>query len=256
MQICMRKLSSALVFSMLAASARADAQTFFGQDLNWVLNGSPLAGSNSLAARNNFLSNLSGVGTENFDGFSVGSGAPLGLNFAGAGTATLTNNGAVSNVTASGRKATSGSKFWQLSTGSSGSQFNIKFSSAIAAFGMYGVDVGDFGDQLTMSFFNNNVAGGTWSPVHGLGGEGRGANDGNLNFFGYINTVNLFDEIRFSSVNAIPNGSADFWGFDDMTIGSRQQVSTVPEPSSVALFATGLIGLVAVGCRRKKVTQS
>ena len=249
--IAWRHLGTALVASMLAASTPSEAQTFFGQDARWVLDGSPLAGSNSLAARNSFLSMLSSVGTETFEGFPVGSSAPLDIIFPGAGTATLTNKGFVTNTTGDGRKAVSGSRFLRLSTGSSGVQFNIKFSSAIAAFGVNGVDVGDFGSQLIMEFFRDNVYQATWAPPHGIGGSIAGPNDGNLNFFGYINQVNLFDEIRFSSLGS----GEDYWGFDDMTIGSLQQVSTVPEPSSIALFTTGLIGIVAVSRRRRKFTQ-
>ncbi len=258
MKVISRGLALTATLALSGALASAGAQSFYtGQDLKWAPSG-VLAGSNSLAARNAFIANLTGVGTENFEGFANGAPTPINLTFPGAGTASLTPAGfSVTSATGSGRKATSGSKYLEVATGNGGSQFTIKFSQAIAAFGVYGIDVGDFGDQLTMSFFKNNVAAGTWSPVHGLGGGAGGANDGNLNFFGYINTVNLFDEIRFSSVNAIPNANEDFWGFDDMTIGSVEQVTTTaPEPSSVALIAVGLAGVVAARRRRQSATQA
>lgn len=240
--------SAALVLLASATlSTQGHAQTtYFGQDLRWVLNGSPLAGTNSLGARNAFLANLVGVGTENFEGYSVGTTSPLLLSFGLAGNATLNDNGVISdNDGGSGRIATSGVNYWDLSTGGGGAQFSIKFSNVIAAFGVYGVDVGDFGDQLTLNFYNNNVAAGSWSPDHGLGGGAGGSNDGNLNFFGYINTTSLFDEIRFTSFSTT-NQSPDYWGFDDMTIGSLEQVTTtpVPEPSNVLLLTVALTGLI------------
>jgi hypothetical protein len=252
MRISARITVFAATLSLVGAFSKAGAQTtYFGQDLRWVLNGTPLAGTNSANARASFLSTLTGVGTESFESFAIGSGAPLPLSFSGAGTATLTNNGNVSDGSDNGRKATTGSRYWDLSTGTGGSQFTITFSQAIAAFGLYGTDVGDFGDQLTLSFYRNNVLSYSWSPTHGLAGGAGGANDGNLNFFGYINTVSLFDEVRFSSVGTTSQ-SEDFWGFDDMTIGSQEQVS-VPEPASLALVATGLLGLAAMRRRQRPV---
>lgn len=53
-----------------------------------------------------------------------------------------------------GRQATSGSNYVEVSTGSVGNEFFIDFSGLVAAFGVYGIDVGDFGSQLTMSFYN------------------------------------------------------------------------------------------------------
>ena len=127
MRPALRAIVLASALSLTGAFAEARAQTtFFAEDKRWVLTGAPLAGTNSAGARASFLSGLSGVGTESFESFAVGSETPLDLSFSGAGVAKLTNNGVVSNNAGSaGRKATSGSKYWDLSTGNSGEQFTI-----------------------------------------------------------------------------------------------------------------------------------
>ncbi|HSH16611.1 MAG TPA: PEP-CTERM sorting domain-containing protein, partial [Verrucomicrobiae bacterium] len=75
-------------------------QIFFGEDLNNDGNVALIATPNASNAENQFLNVLSGVGTENFEGFANGVGAPLGLSFPGAANATLSGgSGAVASVT-------------------------------------------------------------------------------------------------------------------------------------------------------------
>lgn len=244
-----RRLVAAVAAALIVGvTAPAGAQTFFGQDVQWQPNGAaPVAGTNSGAARATFLTNLTGVGTEDFESFTDGTVAPLVLAFPGAGTATLSNNGEIEDFTGAGREATSGSNFWEVNTGSSATEFTIVFNQLVAAFGFYGIDVGDFGAQLNLAFYNGATLVNYWSPAHGLG---VGTNEGNLNFFGYINSANPFNEIRFTSTG----GGEDIWAFDDMTIGGVEQVvpgDVVPEPATMSLLATGLAGMAAARRRKK-----
>jgi hypothetical protein len=62
-----------------------------------------------------------------------------------------------------------------------------------------------------------------------------------------IDTENQFTKITFDGVNF----SRDWFGFDDFTIGTKDQVvSPTPEPATILLFSSGLVGLVAL--KRKK----
>jgi len=236
------QIVAALMVSAWASTASAQTR-FFAEDKRWALTNTSTVGTNSDAQRQLFLNNLVGVGTESFESYADNTSTPLALSFSGAGNATLSNNGQVSNnAGGAGRRPTDGVNYWDLSTGGGGAQFSISFSNYIAAFGVYGVDVGDFGDQLTLAFYSNGSLVEAWSPLHGLGGGGNGPNDGNLNFFGYINTQNLFNEIRFSSTS-LTSQDPDFWGFDQMTIGSVEQVR-VPEPGVFSLIGFGAAALL------------
>ncbi len=239
--------------SSLLIGPSAQAYTLFlGEDLN----GSELTplGStpNADAAQADFLSNLIGVGSANFEGFADGTAAPLLLSFPGTGTATLTGGGGIKQVPNGvtdgfGRYATSGTRFWEAAADGSG-DFTINFSEPIAAFGFKGIDIGDFNGSLSLGLSNgDNIE---------VGHSSGSNNHGSVLFFGLIaeSEVEQFTSVSFLGIG--PTGrDRDIFGFDDMTIGSLAQVIVAPpavEPpadpptTSVPEPAMG-VGLVIVG---------
>ncbi len=231
--------------------------TFFGEDLSSSALVPLGATPNADLARADFLANLTGVGTEDFEGQS--GSAPLGLTFPGSSgsiTATLGGgNGSVQSVTpgttnGAGRYATSGSNYWEVTAGGSGN-FQITFSSAVAAFGFYGIDIGDFGGQLQLELANGTTRTVSVPTTVGSGGS----TDGSVFYFGLAETdpLDAFTSISFLTTT----GGGDIFAFDDLTIGDAEQVTPPPPPNVVPLPAAGWLLLVGVGglaglSRRKK----
>lgn len=229
---------TALAATTLAMTAPAQAApvTFFGEDLS---NGTVLtAHPKSDAARNSFFSNLSGVGTETFEGFATGTNAPIVVDFGTAGMATLTGTGTItSGPTNSNQYPISGTKFFDT-TGT----FLLKFSSPVAAFGFYGTDIGDVGASLVLTLTGSN--GTTMLPVPNK--VDNTLADGSALYFGFYDTTNTYSSISFVGAGG------DVFGFDDFSIGSRTQVAPnpVPEPASVALLAAAAAAAALVRRRR------
>lgn len=241
--------------ALLVGNAQAAYSTYFGEDLNdsetEPLKSTPKADQ----ARQGFLSRLQKVGTETFEAQSAGTQAPLTLKFPGSSgdlTATLSGgDGSVREVTPG---ATDGfgrysvpsattSRFWDVAAGiDEAATFTVDFGRAIAAFGFYGIDIGDFGGQLELLLFNGDEP----LDILTIGnteGDG-GSTGGSVLYFGLIaqQAGDVFTSVSFRMTTV----DIDVFAFDDFTIGELSQVvppQPVPEPGTLALLAAALAAL-------------
>ena len=252
----MRLTLTTLALASLAAVAASPASayvTYSGVDVNGSgtrLTATPF----STAAENTFRSNLTGVGTETFETQTVGASAPLVLNFGVAGTATLSGGAGTVTATSAGTisvgrySVPGGTNYWDVSSNPA-SSFQISFSQEIAAFGFYGIDIGDFQGTVQLELLDNaNLVVGSLN----LPTAAEALANGSVLYFGLIasNSAELFRSIRFNTaVGAVQ--TVDVFGFDSFTIGTQAQVTPrIPEPGTLALLGAALLGLSLTQRRR------
>lgn len=236
------------------AAVRAVSTEYFGEDLGlgeWIrLSAWP----NADAGEADFLSRLIGVGTEDFESYVHNTGTPLAITFPGAGTATIEGNGRVyyQPGVAVGRYPTSVDKYWETS-----GDFSITLDSPVAAFGFHGIDIGDFNGQVTLNLVNGGNR--TFTINNTINGTG-----GSVLYYGIIeeDPALQFTQVVFSNTES----GVDGFGFDDLTIGSLEQIITdyieVPvdiKPTScrnpLNMKSKGVLPVAILGTEDFDVTQ-
>jgi len=237
------KLIVALLFlSLCIGCSSASPTVFFGEDTGLGESTRLTSHPNSDAARDAFLAQLVNPGTEDLEDFADNTNAPLAVDFGAAGTATLKGSGFVIAVPTGtngvGRFPISGDNYWET-----GSEFYLEFTEPQAAFGFYGIDVGDFQGQLTITYEDGTTE--TVTVPHSVSTTG-----GTVIYYGFIDLSHPFVKVTFGNTAA----GVDYFGFDDFTIGTKEQVQDpeIPEFPTVALPVAAILGLVFIFGRKKE----
>jgi hypothetical protein len=246
------------VAALCIGSANAAPTVYFGENQSpaGTVTGAPVT------ARAAFLGALeTNVSSQGFESYAANPGNlvnPLAVTFNGsAGALNATLGGGTFGVvdasfdTGLGRfNTTPGGSQWWLATDS----FTITFDTAISAFGFYGTDIGDFAGQLTVTL-SGSAGDVAFTIPHTVDGA-----DGSLLFWGVIDPDAAWTSVSFGNTG----GGLDGFGFDDMVIGDRCQISavdcddngngggTVPEPGTLVLASVAALGAFRAGRRRRR----
>jgi hypothetical protein len=238
-----KTIAAAAILCGFGGTAHATPTIFFGEDLG---NGAPAtAHPNADAARADFFSNLTGVGTETFESFAPGTTAPIAATFSGAGTATLMGNGSIMDANSFNRFAISGANYFGIDKGN----FSITFSSPIASFGFYGTDIGDGDVPLVLLLTGSN---GSTTQVVPNNTDTIQA-DGSVLYYAFFDPTNTYTSVTFTGAGTGTVGGSDVFGFDDFSIGSTSQISAVPEPPTWSFVMLAFCGLGFLAYRRRHI---
>jgi len=207
-----------LCFSLITANAFSEPVIFFDEDLSpYSENNAPrIEYPNSIASSKKFQSNLENIHVESFENYEHKEALPLTINFGIAGNATL--NGATNfvytledkNKTVYGEYPISGNNFL-VAQGS----FNLTFEKEQSAFGFF---VTDLEVNSALLIFENNEG---MKKSYNIPYT-KSLKSGSAVFWGIIDTDFSFSKVTFAGQNG-----NDGFGFDDFTIGTKEQLSYI-----------------------------
>jgi hypothetical protein len=179
----------------------------------------------------------------------------VALDFGAFGSANLASDGGGDGTdigeTIVGQFATSGRIVYRKFAG--GAQpMTMRFSQAMSAVGFYLMDYGEFGGGLTLRFLLNSsivsevLVKATDSALQEFNPEFEGS----IRFFGAVFDANAFDSIEFVMEDGF---QADVGAFDDFLVTAfpGDGMPAVPEPTALAMFAPGALGLAGFARRRR-----
>ena len=248
-------LAGLLLGCALALSAQAAPITYFG--INGVTSGSPPTPD---AARSSFVAAAGTVAAQSFEDFAVGavpasfSVGAVGVGFAAlttqAGDYTVLTTGSGTGVY--GTEPADGKSYIESLADEGESYFSMLFSTPVTALGFHISDLSDWAGDTRVAVGLRIVLTHASGPDDELPLLGEGVlpsqmSNGNLSFFGVIDTANPITGFRILTPGANPDGDAI--GLDLLTLS---QPASVPEPATLALLAAAAAGLGGFRASQKR----